>query len=166
MITNSDVMLFYQDKKEHYPISDDFIKQYQQKTIGEESYINHALKTGHLICDAIAEPNQKWHLLEAYYIQQILKNGIEYLYEKNTCCRLSCPELILWMAEAAEVQCEVINIAKIAAMKQIDYIKKESSKAFSAEATRALNKTLKESYGKTLWSFIEEKIFDWKNPRC
>jgi hypothetical protein len=161
-ITNFDVICFYLDKKEHYPISDEFIKQYQQKSTGKYSYISYALNTGHLISESSAEPNQKWHLLEAYFLNKIKENGVEYLEKPTDCYRILCPELLLWMAEAAGVSSQVINIASKIAKTEIDKIR-TSQKADSASAVRKMNKELRKLYdGKCLWDFIADKINSWK----
>lgn len=170
IITNEDVISFYSAKKEHYPISDDFVKKYQQKNTGSNTYIVYALETGILVDKELAEPNQKWHLLESYFSQNIKKHKDEnnegYINETNTCASLKCPELLLWMAEAAGVDSNVIKSASEYAKKEIDYIRKNLSKAYSAKATIAMNKELRNLYsGKTLWYFIEEKFLEWKNSK-
>lgn len=68
---------FYFDKKEHYEISDEFIEHYQQKDDGsEKSYITYAKQTGHIIDATKHEPNQKWHLLESYFMRRLKKKEI------------------------------------------------------------------------------------------
>lgn len=163
-ITNYDVLCFFADKKEHYSISDKFIFNYQQKSTDNNSYIRFALDTGHIICEKIAEPNQKWHLMEAYLLQNLLIHGAEYLDKKNTLGRIKCPELLLWMAEAANVSKEVVEMASNVAKEKIDEIRKETNKAYSAKAVIAMNDKIESKYnGKTIWVFIEEKIAEWKN---
>ena len=63
-----ELIMFYYDKAEHYPISDRFIEKYQQRKNG---YLDFAKKTGHLISANCHEPNQKWHLFESWFLQTV-----------------------------------------------------------------------------------------------
>ena len=147
-----DVINFYIDKKEHYPISDEFIEYYQQKNGG---YITYANETGHPIHPAIHEPNQKWHLLESYYICKVKEKGT---LEFNI-TGFNCPELLLWMAEAADVDEAIIKEAANYAKEKIDEIRRTSpTSAYSAKSVIHMNNKFKEKYQKNLWGFIVEKI--------
>lgn len=99
-MTNKEVIEFFSKKNAHYELSDDFIKKYQQLGRG---YITYARELNKIIDKSLAEPDQKWHLLVSYYgIKE--KQGELNLEEQTKCWAingLKCPELLLWMAEAA-----------------------------------------------------------------
>ncbi|MBS4842905.1 MULTISPECIES: hypothetical protein [Clostridium] len=105
-------MEFLADKKEHYPVSDEFIKNYQQSPRNKNGYVFFAWETGHIICREISEPNQKWHFFESYMLIMIAQGKIqpdddaEKRYRK-----LNCPELLLWIAEAVGIDSEIVNEA-------------------------------------------------------
>lgn len=121
---------FYINKEEHYEISDDFVMSgYQQKDGG---YIERAKKENVDVNYKIAEPNQKWHLL-CSYIPKLYFNDKKMSYNevKNKCNEdiklnirsfnfLQCPELLLWMAEAAGIDKDLIIKASADAKKIID----------------------------------------------
>lgn len=160
IITNLDVILFYLDKEEHYPISDDFVKGYQQK---DKGYIDVAANEGLLIDKSVAEPNQKWHLLVSYYLLNIKNNDLKYINQENSCTQLKCPELLLWMAEAAGVDPDIVKTGSFFAKEKIDDIRKKSpNSAYSKLAKEAMNDNLRIKYKRSLWYFIQEKIMEWK----
>lgn len=151
-----ELVRFLQNKEEHYPISDEFIEQYQQKDNGDKnSYITHAKNTGHIVDAKQHEPNQKWHLLESYYIERLIEEE-----EADFLIRgFNCPELLLWMAEAANVDKDIVKEASGYAKDKIDRLRKEiPSKSYSREAVQYMNKMLNEKYGKNLWVMIVEMI--------
>lgn len=84
----------YKDKDKEYPVSKSFcVRGYMQKTGG---YINIA-KSKKIEIDATkAEPNQKWHLFNSYCTEKNISRDAKECY-----MGLKCPELLLWMAEAA-----------------------------------------------------------------
>lgn len=94
-------------KKEHYPISDNFIREYQQ---GDTGYIKYAKKVGHIVDKSKAEPNQRWHLFESYIFRMLaeremsLEDSAESVYGS-----LKCPELLLWIAEASGVDDKLVE---------------------------------------------------------
>lgn len=150
-ITLIDLIKFYCNKNEHYPISDEFIKKYQQKPTGD-SYIDFAHDTGHTVSAEQYEPNQKWHLFESYISWKFKKN------RKNV-GQFRCPELLLWMAEAAGIDDEIVTEAKEAAASEIDRIREEKPDgSYSAKAVDEMNAKMKEKYGKNLRDMIVEKI--------
>lgn len=150
---------FYADKKEHYPISDDFIECYQQKDNGDQnSYITYAKKVGHIIAPKKHEPNQKWHFFEAYFMRKIIDSEGEKIEIKG----FRCPELLLWLAEAADVDQNIIKQASVLAKDKIDEIRAlNPESAYSEEAVKYMNEQFKEQYNKTLWNFICEKIYEF-----
>ncbi|MBF0921992.1 MAG: hypothetical protein HXK49_03150 [Atopobium sp.] len=146
-----DLIKFYCEKNEHYPISDEFIKKYQQKPT-RDSYIDFARTTGHTVSAEQCEPNQKWHLFEAYISWKFKKN-------RENVGQLRCPELLLWMAEAAGIDDEIVTEAKEAAASEIDRIRKEKPDGnYSAKAVDEMNAKMEEKYGKSLQGMIAEKV--------
>lgn len=116
-MTRRELIEYFKSCKEHYPKSDDFVKKYQQDKDKApkdyNGYIKKAYNLGMEINAEKAEPNQKWHLLISYY--QINKIDInDKAYDNNVTIwsmgnketgkggsGLKCPELLLWIAEAA-----------------------------------------------------------------
>lgn len=137
------------DKKEHYPVSDEFIKNYQQSPVNKDGYVFFAWKTGHIICREIAEPNQKWHFFESYMLIMIAQGKIQLdddagKWYKN----LKCPELLLWIAEAVGIDSEIVNEAAKRAREIID----------SGINGRLRNKAGNEIANKIIpWKMIEDK---------
>lgn len=110
-ITMLDIARFLEKKKEHYPLSDEFIEKYQQKDGG---YIDNALKAGLVVDKEIHEPNQKWHFFESWYYPSI-KDGTLTETESaksRVYSNLKCPELLLWIYEACEVDPVKVKNAK------------------------------------------------------
>ena len=135
---------FFKDKNAHYKISDSFAgdERYRQKRGG---YIKRA-KDEHIEINIIkAEPNQKWHLLTSYYDElSDCKKDAKHSYN-----RLLCPELLLWIAEAAGIDPEVVNKAATKAREIID----------SGADGRSRNKAGKEITNKIItWQMIEDKV--------
>ena len=150
-----DLIKFYYDKEKHYPISDEFIKKYQQKPTGD-SYIDFARTTGHTVSAEQCEPNQKWHLFVAY-----ISDKLEVKDEDTKACmgKLWCPELLLWMAEAAGIDDEIVTEAKEAAASEIDRIREEKpDSSYSAKAVDKMDAKMKEKYGKNLQYMIAEQV--------
>lgn len=148
-MNNMEILAFFWGKKEHYPISDEFIEGYQQKDDGNPfSYITYAHNTGHIVESRLHEPNQKWHLLEAYFLCKLID-------EKCVDFRIGsfkCPELLLWMAEAAGVDENIVIEASKIAKSRIDEMRKtKPDSPYSAEAVKYMNEVFKEKYKKTLW---------------
>lgn len=113
--------MFLEDKKEHYPISDEFIKNYQQSPNNKNGYVYFAWETGHIISRKLAEPNQKWHFFESYILILIDQNKIQLDDDAEKCYnRLKCPELLLWIAEAVGIGSELVNQAAKKAEEIID----------------------------------------------
>ncbi len=109
VVTNADIMVFYNDKKEHYPYTDKFISECEFGQQNGGGYIQFALNTGHEIIKDLAKPNQKWHFLESYCINKIKNEGIEWLEEKAHPWSLQCPELLLWLVEAAGIDTQRVS---------------------------------------------------------
>ena len=134
--TNKDLCNFYICKEEHYENTDRFIKKYQQTNASKKSYLAFAIESGHMIYKSLAEPNQKWHFIESWYKSKIMT--VDNFDEKRAIkwCGLRCPELLIWMAEAAGVEVsdvvdELLSNEKyvsndtVARQTMVQYIKQE-----------------------------------------
>lgn len=122
-MTVKEVIEYFKNAEDHYhKAADKFVSDgyHQSENTG---YMKYAKSLGLTIDAEKAEPNQKWHLLESY-IQLALddeKNSmtLETPFSKRY-CRLSCPELLLWIAEAAGVDDQKVEQASEAAKSVID----------------------------------------------
>lgn len=123
-------------------MSDSFVKDgYMQEKGG---YIDRAKKEGIVKNIDKAEPNQKWHLLKSYYLQTDINSDAQKCYNS-----LLCPELLLWIAEAAGFDVEVLS--------------KEAKRIIDAgyngharsQAGRHIKRSIK-------WEMIAEKIIQAK----
>ena len=154
---NLDLISFYLDKNEHYPISDKFLEKYQKK---DDEYVIFAYETGHIVNERMHEPNQKWHLFEAYFIYKLVEKDGDVEFRRGS---FKCPELLLWLAEAADVNSNIVEEAATYASEKIEEIKKVSSDlSYSAEAVKYMNDKFNEKYGETLWEKTVNKINSMK----
>lgn len=109
-ITMRDISEFLKTKPEHYPLSDEFIEKYQQTSGG---YIDNARKAGLTVDKRLHEPNQKWHFFESW-LYPTIEGGMDWseLAETRVYKNLLCPELLLWIYEACEVNPSKVKEAK------------------------------------------------------
>lgn len=147
-MTIKEWMELLEDKEEHYPISDEFIKSYQQSPVNKNGYVYYAWEIGRVICRELAEPNQKWHFLESYLSIAIKQGKLQLNDDAGKCYKkLKCPELLLWIAEAVGIDSEVINKASRRSREIID----------SGTNGRSRNKAGIEIANKIIpWNIIEE----------
>ena len=101
---------YLQGKKEHYPLSDEFIERYQQSSGGyldKDQEVNKELHS----------PNQKWHFFESWLYPSIEDGTLTWDADAKSkvYTRLLCPELLLWMYEACEVSPSKVREAKLVA---------------------------------------------------
>ena len=110
-VTMKDIEEFLLTKKEHYPLSDEFIEKYQQSGGG---YIDNARKAGLVVDKYLHEPNQKWHFFESWYYPSIEDGTLSYTEDAKSrvYSKLLCPELLLWIYEACEVDPSKVKQAK------------------------------------------------------
>ena len=114
-ITMKQIADFLITKKEHYPLSDEFIERYQQSSGG---YLDYAKQVGHVVDKSIHEPNQKWHFFDSWYYRTIEEeaaegNDFETASAKSRVySMLLCPELLLWIYEACDVSPSKVKKAK------------------------------------------------------
>ena len=101
-VTVQEMATYLNTKKEHYPISDEFIEKYQQDDGG---YIDNAFKAGLVVDKQLHSPNQKWHFFESWYYPSIEDGTLSYTdsAKSRIYSKLLCPELLLWIYEACEV---------------------------------------------------------------
>lgn len=114
-ITIRDMSNFLQTKNTHYPISNEFIEEYQQKSGG---YIDLAKSLGLLVDKTQHEPNQKWHFFDSWMQPSIDQGTLSWDDDARdrVYMRLLSPELLLWIYEASGVSEEKILLAKDAAV--------------------------------------------------
>lgn len=128
---------FFKNKNPHYQKSDDFvIKGYGQKSGG---YIECAECKKIEIDSEKAEPNQQWHLLKSYYREKNGKKDAKHCYRY-----LLCPELLLWIAEAAG-----FDITEVA---------EEAKQIIDNKEKGARNKAGRKIKEKITWEKLEDKI--------
>lgn len=116
IVTMKDLADFLLTKDAHYPLSDEFIERCQQKDGG---YIENAKKAGIVVDKQLHSPDQKWHFFESWYYPSISDQTMLYTdsAESRAYKKLLCPELLLWMYEACEVNPEKVRKAKDVAEK-------------------------------------------------
>lgn len=115
-ITMKQICDYLQNKREHYPLSDEFIERYQQSSGG---YIDYARQLGLTVNKELHEPNQKWHFFTSWYEYKLNENTISEtdLAKGKVWSNLACPELLLWIYEACDAPIEKIKKAKEVAEK-------------------------------------------------
>lgn len=136
---------YLQNKKEHYDISDDFVKAYQQSPSSYEGYTHYAWKIGKVVHMESAEPNQKWHFFESYISRNEkinLNDDAKKIYNQ-----IKCPELLLWIAEACNVEKKIIKTASIEAKKIIERNEKQARNKAGIKIRKQIP-----------WEMIEAKI--------
>ena len=114
IITMREIADFLQDKKEHYPLSDEFIERYQQTSGG---YLDTAKKAGLSVNKELHEPNQKWHFFDSWLYPSIDDGSLTWDADAKSrvYTKLLCPELLLWIYEASGVDpCKVRDAKKVA----------------------------------------------------
>lgn len=111
IITMKDIASFLETKEEHYPFSDEFIERYQQKSGG---YIYNAVKANLVVDKRLHEPNQKWHFFDSWLYPSIEDKSLSWdeSAESRVYTKLLCPELLLWIYEATEVDINKVRNAK------------------------------------------------------
>jgi len=108
--TIQDFCNYLENKREHYPLSDEFIERYQQSSGG---YIDYARQCGIVVDKTLHSPNQKWHFFSSWLeYGEIDKTGDA---KSRIYVGLKCPELLLWIYEAMGVDPVKVNNAKIVA---------------------------------------------------
>lgn len=141
----SEWMKYLENKEEHYDISDNFIRLYQQSPSSQEGYTHYAWEIGKVVHMESAEPNQKWHFFESYISRNKKINpndDAQKIYNQ-----IKCPELLLWIAEACNVEKDKIRTAS-----------KEAKRIIEKNENRARNKAGIEIRKQIPWEMIEAKI--------
>lgn len=110
-VTMREMADFLADKKEHYPLSDEFIERYQQASGG---YLDTAKKAGLTVDKEKHEPNQKWHFFQSWLYPSIEDGTCTWESDarQKVYVGLKCPELLLWIFEASGVDPAKIKQAK------------------------------------------------------
>ena len=109
--TVQDFSDYLEDKREHYPLSDEFIERYQQTSGG---YIDYAKKCGIPVDKYNHSPNQKWHFFTSWLDQSLADGSLTMQDDAKSriYTKLLCPELLLWIYEALGVDPVKVNNAK------------------------------------------------------
>ena len=119
-VTNGQLIEFYKKCESHYTNTDSFIREFQQKdTTAGKGYMANAhsakrykkkykINVEFDINKDTAEPNQKYHFLCSYYEDYISWGDYDWttseLWNKEKkLTDFRCPELLLWLVEAANV---------------------------------------------------------------
>lgn len=150
-ITMRDAYDFFITKDEHYPLSDEFVEKYQQKDGG---YIDYAKQLGMVVDKHQHLPNQKWHFFESWLIRSIEDGSLTWdeSAKPRIYTYLLCPELLLWIYEAAGV----------------DPVKVHAAMIVGEEARRAggsLNSWAAKMRQIVLWEDIQKPILEFLNNR-
>lgn len=114
---------YLETAKEKYPISTEFTKNYQQSPANKNGYVYYAWEHGLSICKKTADPSQKWHFLEAYtglLLADPSNNITQSTDARIIYNRIRCPELLLWLAEAAGIKPEKVQKCAAAAKEIIN----------------------------------------------
>lgn len=106
-------------------------------------YIELAKQKGISIDTKKTEPNQQWHLLTAYF-DQLTDSEKRTKNYRN----LKCPELLLWIAEAAGIESKLVCEATTEAKKIID----RGVNGYSRITAASKIKTI------ITWDMLEERI--------
>lgn len=101
---------YLSDKKEHYPLSDEFIERYQQTSGG---YIDYARQCDIPVDKMNHSPNQKWHFFYSWIEYGEIDTSLSAY--SRVYIGLKCPELLLWIYEAMGVNPNKVKEAKIVA---------------------------------------------------
>lgn len=115
------LMEFLNNKEEHYTISDEFVRKFQQTPSNKDSYVYYAWKLGKTISKEKAEPNQKWHFFDRYIKVKTDEKSISKQDEAEKLYNgIECPELLIWLAEACNINKETIKIVSVKAEKNLE----------------------------------------------
>lgn len=149
VVTMRDIADFLETKSAHYPFSDEFVERYQQKDGG---YIENARKAGLLVDKYRHEPNQKWHFFDSWLYPSIEEGTLSWddTAQNRVYSKLLCPELLLWIYEACEVDPIKVRDAKIIA---------EDGKA-KGNAVTTIAKNMRSIVA---WEDLEVGILDFLN---
>lgn len=129
-----------------------FIEQYQQINSGKGTYLHETILCGKMIYKGEGEPNQKWHLLNAWY-----QNREETIAEKSVTewCGLQCPELLLWIAEVSGQKEKVKDIVNV--------ILEDNDNVYEANDRNARRKMIQLIKSEIKWTDIEDFIKNHKS---
>lgn len=113
-ITVKEMADYLLTKNAHYPFSDEFVEKYQQSGGG---YIDNAKKAGIEVDKQKHSPDQKWHFFESWLYPSIEDGSLSWdeSAKSRIYSKLLCPELLLWIYEACEVDPEKVRAAMRAA---------------------------------------------------
>lgn len=119
-----DLIIYLENCKTNYPISDEFQINYKQKRGGYLQNPNGKSENY----------NQKWHLTKSYLPTYSLEQDISEMYN-----RAFCPEMFLYLLEACGVEEDKLKEASKIAKNTID---KASNKRIRITATKEMRKLI------------------------
>lgn len=144
-----DFIKYFRTQIEKPKNTTEFIKRYQQINSGKNTYLHEAIIQGKKIYKCEGEPNQKWHLLYAWYpaMENVLSEQ-----RVTSWCKLQCPELLLWIAEVSGQEQKVQDVVS----RILDDKKYEAN---DAEARREMVQLIKSTIDwNDIIEYIEGKI--------
>ena len=149
-ITMRDIADYLLTKEEHYPLSDEFIEKYQQSSGG---YIENAKKAGIEVNKQKHSPNQKWHFFESWLYPSIEDGTLSWTEsaKSRVYSKLLCPELLLWIYEACEV-----DPTKVRAAMKVAEAGKVNKTNTSTVAKNMRQCVAWEDLEKTLLNYVQE----------
>lgn len=152
IITMKDIEQFLLTKATHYPLSDEFIEKYQQTSGG---YLDYAKELGKIVDKEKHEPDQKWHFFDSWLYRSIDDGSLTWdeSAENRVYTKLLCPELLLWIYEACEVNPNKVR----SAMKVAEQGK--SSKTATSSIAANMRKIVS-------WDDLKVAIENYKNSNA
>lgn len=130
-MTNQELYDYIQDNIEpHLEIGDYIADEYVKAGYGQVrgGYFDEAYQNDVVILKKAAEPSQKWHLIDSYYALKQKSSNFN-MDTKANLGRIMCPQLMLWIAEIAGLDKElVINAKKLAMDYEDEHRTKDSRK--------------------------------------
>jgi len=142
-LTHKELVMFYAKANKECKLTEEFMENYRQKDGGyielakafmfyralKETQLLEELKKLGVNIEELnvfnpgfdedqSEPNQEWHLFISYYAYKIWESGLNWddtveFWDKGK--GLKCPELLLWLAEAAGCDdCDIAKAKKVA----------------------------------------------------
>ena len=103
--------------EDHLPVGDYIADEYVKAGYGQVrgGYFEVAYKKDVVILKKTADPSQKWHLLNSYYDEKMKDNTFN-MQAPAKLNRLMCPQLMMWIAEIAGLDRNILQNAMNAAI--------------------------------------------------
>lgn len=137
-------------------IADEYVKEGYGQVRG--GYYDVAYKNNVVILKETAEPSQKWHLIDSYYALK-QKNGNFNMHTNANLSGIMCPQLMLWIAEIAGLNKELIKTAKDLA---VTYENEQRTK----DSRKIKRDVLKNALRWELITRIIKEADTWESVKC